>query len=287
MFPLSYNTNGLVNLSLERAIEEVSKAGYEGIEISLHPNHLLPFDVCRERLDQLKDLFAKLGVKPVSLATGHIHLLGDVAFEPSLISPDEQGRRKRIELMKAALDIANYLSIPCVNFVSGIRQEGVMEEEAAQMLQEGVRACLKDAGQATLVIEPDPLIEPLPPMFIHTVSQAISVIKQVNSPQFKLNLEIAHLECVEGDVSKHAATALPYTRHIHIADIKGRVHHHEIPGEGDIDFRALFQVLKKGNYAHYLSVELYWHIDDWERALYQAREYLLEQMTASEANNRT
>jgi hydroxypyruvate isomerase len=285
MFPLSYNTNGLVNLSLERAIEEVSKAGYEGIEISLHPNHLLPFGASRSRLDQLKDLLATQGVKPVSLATGHIHLLGDVAFEPSLISPHEQGRRKRIELMKVAIDIANYLSIPCVNFVSGIRQEGVTEEEAAQMLQEGVRACLKDAGQVTLVMEPDPLMKPLPPMFIRTVSQAISVIKEVNSPHFRLNLEIAHLECVEGDVCEHAATALPYTRHIHIADIKGRIHHHEIPGEGDIDFRSLFKVLKKGDYRHYLSVELYWHIDDWERALYQARKHLLDQMMACEADN--
>ena len=35
MFRLSYNTNGLMNLPLERAIEEVAKAGYEGREESI------------------------------------------------------------------------------------------------------------------------------------------------------------------------------------------------------------------------------------------------------------
>jgi len=176
MFRLSYNTNGLMNLSLERAIEEVSKAGYEGVEISLHPSHLLPYDVTRERLDELKDLFASFSIEPVCLATGGMHVLGEVPFEPSLISPDEQGRKKRIDVINAALEIANYLSIPCVNITSGMQHEGVSEEEATQMLKEGVRACLRNAGQAILVIEPEPLIDPWPPMFIQATSQAIPII---------------------------------------------------------------------------------------------------------------
>jgi hydroxypyruvate isomerase len=285
MFPLSYNTNGLVKLPLERAVVEVSTAGYQGVEISLHPDHLLPFDVSRERLNQLKDLFGKLQIKPVCLATGGMNVLGEVAFEPSLISPDEEGRKRRIELIMRALEIANYLSIPCVNFTSGIRHEGIPAEEAMDMLKEGMRACLKNAGQAIMVLEPEPLIPPWSVMFIHTTSQAIPIIREIDSPQLRLNVDISHIKCAESDVVQCTAAALPYTRHIHIADIKGRVHHHEIPGEADIDFRGLLQALRKGKYAYYLSVELYWHIDDWERALYQARRYLLEQMQASQAGN--
>ncbi|MFD0441571.1 hypothetical protein ACFQ10_01210 [Streptomyces indonesiensis] len=44
MFRLSYNANGLRNLTIERAIEEVAEAGYDGIELSLHPRHIDPFD---------------------------------------------------------------------------------------------------------------------------------------------------------------------------------------------------------------------------------------------------
>jgi len=312
MFRLSYNTNALLNLPLEKAIEEVAKAGYDGIEISLHHSHLHPYEVTKERLNELKELFARLSIKPVALATGGPYLLGEVPFQPSLISSEETGRKERIRFINAALEVANNLSIPVLNFSSGVLRRNLIHdsvpvEEATQMLIEGVRACLKNAGEVTMALEPEstmhihdkttgqvvPIVEDtrffpllrLTNVFLETTSQAIQIIREINSPQLGLNMDITHVKCFESDLLRSTAEALPYTRHIHIADVKGRVHHHEIPGEGDIDFRSLFRVLKNGNYEHYLSVELYWHSDEWERALYQSRKHLLEQMKTSEGNN--
>ena len=95
MFNLSYNTNGLLNLSLEDAIREVSKAGYEGVEISLHQSHLHPYNINKKRLTELKRLFESLPVELISLATGGLDLLGSEQCEPSLISPEKEGRRER------------------------------------------------------------------------------------------------------------------------------------------------------------------------------------------------
>ena len=284
MFRLSFNTNGLLNLSLERAIEEVSKAGYEGIEISLDSAHLHPYDVTKERLRELKELIARLEIEPVSLASGGLFLLSDVPQEPSLISADAEGRKKRIDYICASLEIANYLSLPVLNFTSGIlnrdfEHDNVSAEEARQMLIEGVRVCLKNAGDVIMAIEPEATLHS---HFIETTSQAIPIIQEINSPQFRLTIDIAHVKAFESDLLRCTAEALPYTRHIQIADTKGRVHYHDIPGEGDIDFPALFEVLREGGYEHYLSLELYWHTYDWERALYQSREHLLEKMKSSE-----
>ena len=281
MLPLSFNTNCLQNLPLNRAIEETSKAGYEGVDLFYRDGHLHPYDVTQAQLDELNELFVTLPIKPVSLATGAPFLLSDDAFEPSLISPDEQARRERIDVIRTALDMANELSIPVVQFVSGILQEGVSDEEATEMLTEGIRTCLKDAGDVILVLEPE---APLPASmgggccFIKTTSQAIPIIKEIDSPQFRLNMDITHVQCCEDDLLPCIADALPYTRHIHVADVKGKVHHHEIPGEGDINFQPVLEVLKEANYEHYLSVELHAHADEWKRALYQSREYLLDLM---------
>jgi len=277
----------------------VAKAGYEGIEISPHHSHLHPFDITKERLNKLKELFARLQIKPVSLALGDPFLLSDVPFEPSLISPDEKGRKKRISLINTSLEIANYLSIPVVNFQSGIRQEGVSEEEATQMLVEGVRECLKNTGDAILALEPDaPLsgkalkvLDPesplatMGPMFVITTSRAIAIIREIDSPSFRLTIDTSHVQCVEPDLLQRVTKALPYARHIHMADIRGREHYHEIPGEAEIDFPSLFKVIRNANYQHYISVELYWHSDVWEKALYQSRKYLLEQMKISEGKS--
>lgn len=284
MLPLSFNTNCLQNLPLNRAIEETSKAGYEGIDLFYRDGHLHPYDVTQAQLDELNELFVTLPIKPVSLATGAPFLLSDDAFEPSLISPDEQARRERIDVIRTALEMASELSIPVVQFVSGIQQAGVSEEEATEMLTEGIRTCLKDAGEVILVLEPE---APLPASmgggccFIETTSQAIPIIKEIDSPQFRLNMDITHVQCCEDDLLPSIADALPYTRHIHVADVKGKVHHHEIPGEGDINFHSVLEVLKEANYEHYLSVELHAHADEWKRALYQSREYLRDLMRES------
>ena len=82
------------------------------------------------------------------------------------------------------------------------------------------------------------------------------------------------------DGNRHLCnTGILYNGKVHV---KGKVHHHEIPGEGDIDFRSVFDLLSDADYEHYLSVELYAHADVWERALYQSRKYLLDQMKPSE-----
>ena len=281
MLPLSFNTNCLRNLPLDKAIEEASKAGYEGVDLFYLLEHLHPFDVTQAQIDELNELFVTLPIKPVSLATGAPFLFSDDAFEPSLISSNEQARKERIDVIRTALEMANELSIPVVQFVSGIQQAGVSAEEATKMLTEGIRTCLRDAGEVILVLEPE---APLPASmgggrcFIETTSQAIPIIKEIDSPQFRLNMDVTHVQCCEEDLLECIADALPYTRHIHVADVRGKVHHHEIPGEGDINFRSVLEVLKEANYEHYLSVELHAHADEWKRALYQSREYLLEQM---------
>jgi len=43
---------------------------------------------------------------------------------------------------------------------------------------------------------------------------------------------------------------LPYTRNILIEDIKNGIHHHEIPGEGDIDFARITEIVRNAGYEH-------------------------------------
>ena len=49
--------------------------------------------------------------------------------------------------------------------------------------------------------------------------------------------------------------------------LTGIVHFHEIPGEGTLDFEASFNALTKNGFSGYASVELYHHVQSWEKAL--------------------
>lgn len=273
MIKLCYNSNGLRNISLIEAIKAVADAEYDGLEISLHEAHLQPFSTNAETLGHLSSVLESQHLKAVCLATGASTLLSPEAFEPSLISPLKEERDRRIALIKRSIQIARMLSIPVVNFASGIKRDTVTDPTAWRYLVNGVAECLAVGGDITLAIEPEP------GFFIQTTAQAIGLIEHINSRRFMLNLDVGHIYCCEPDYVEAIRRALPYTRHIHIEDIKDGIHHHEIPGEGDIDLKAVLSVIKNSNYTFYVSVELYHHADVWERAITLSRRNLISLMS--------
>jgi sugar phosphate isomerase/epimerase len=56
--------------------------------------------------------------------------------------------------------------------------------------------------------------------------------------------------------------------------LTGIVHFHEIPGDGTLDFAASFQALIDHGFSGYASVELYHHVEAWEKALYDSYNHL-------------
>jgi sugar phosphate isomerase/epimerase len=56
--------------------------------------------------------------------------------------------------------------------------------------------------------------------------------------------------------------------------LTGIVHFHEIPGEGTLDFAASFNALTTHGFSGYASVELYHHVEAWEKALYDSYAHL-------------
>lgn len=266
--PICYNTNGLQNLSMPLAIKAVAENGYDGIELSLSKNRLCPGVTSKKELQDIKHVLSDHGIPPVCLATGADTLLSDVRFEPSLISENPAGRQRRIDLIRGAMDFAALLAVPVLNLASGILPQGTSREEARDRLCAGLLACLAHSDNVTLALEPEP------GMLIETTIHGLDILNTLNHPRLMLNLDIGHAYCAETNLIEAIQRALPHTRHTHIEDIRNRIHHHEIPGTGDIDFKEVFQAFRDSQYAHCVSVELYNHNDVWQQALAQSRAYL-------------
>lgn len=268
MYRLAYNANGLRNMDIVHAIQAVASHKYDGIELSLHKAHLHPFTATTELLDQIKDALEENNLEVSDLATGASDLLSDEEYEPSLITCDKEGREERIRCIKKSIEIAKYLGIQKVNISSGFRKDDISAEDAMKNLVDGIKECLQVCDDIILAIEPEP------GMFVGTTEKAIKVIEAVGSDQFKLNLDIGHVVCCEEDYLQKIRNAVKYTVHTHIEDIKDKVHYHLIPGDGDVDLKAVLTVLKEENYEEFISVELYHHSDVYEKALTESHSYL-------------
>ena len=67
-----------------------------------------------------------------------------------------------------------------------------------------------------------------------------------------------------------------HTRHYHLEDIAAtRVHHHLVPGEGAIDFAAVFRAIAAHTPDLWLTVELYPYRDRPDDAARAARAHLI------------
>jgi sugar phosphate isomerase/epimerase len=218
MIRLSYSTFGLTNLDFLTAIDEVEKAGYPGVEISFHRDQFNPFDLSDDDLANVRKRLASGRVKAACVATASHFFTPQRPHEPSLMSPDLAGRKRRIELVKRGIHVARKLGVDLVTFGSGfIRDEHVSNPgvDPRELLIDSIRQCLAE-------IRPDEditlLIEPEPGMFIETMAQGLSLMNEIDSPRFRLHIDILHSYCSEKNYVEALAQAAPHIRYLHISD---------------------------------------------------------------------
>jgi sugar phosphate isomerase/epimerase len=406
----SYSTFGLTDLTIIEAIHAVADAGYAGIELAFHKNNFNPFEINHDLLDEVKSTLKARSIEPACISAPTHFFMDTRPHEPSLMCTDIAGRKLRIDLIKRAIRVAQYVGAPLVCFGSGfIREEHVKNPDInpRQLLIDGIKECLQTCKDVTLVIEPEP------GMYIETIDDGVNLINEINDDKFRLHLDLNHVSCGNFDFVEKMAAAAPLAKYLHISDtvdgynlkmstidedverdmrhanqliyfpetadyllldqkrslyfhdsaltgeqqsriekvaanynsgiavehvdynalvnspssydpeidvygfsiqrmsfyvvdrakpilryireqgiadkmvantLTGKVHFHEIPGKGEIDFRKCFSILIDNGYRGFGSVELYHHVDRWQQALSESLSYLSQQLPAKKTD---
>ena len=215
---LSYSTFGLTELDFLDAIDAVDRAGYPGIEISFHRDQFNPFDIDDAYLARVKQRLDQRRVKAACVATAS-HFFDPLRpHEPSLMALSRAARKRRIDLVRRGIDVARHLGVNLVTFGSGfIRAEHVAHPQVdpGELLVDSIHECLReirDDEDITLLVEPEP------GMYIETLAQGLDLMRKVDSPKFKLHIDICHAYCSEPDYIKALGEAAPHARYLHISD---------------------------------------------------------------------
>jgi sugar phosphate isomerase/epimerase len=274
---LAFSSNAYLRFSFAEAARRIAAAGYRGIEIMADVPHAWPAYLLDEQKQAIREALGRERLAISNINAFMMNAINDARqkyWHPSWIEPYKPYRQIRIDHTIRALDLAKELGSPCITTEPGGPLEpGQSWQNGLDIFLESLKPVIAHAEKVGVLL----LVEPEPGLLIETAAQFEAFMQHIDSPAVGLNFDIGHMYCVKDEPAPTVHRLQKWIRHVHLEDIAAtRVHHHLIPGEGAIDFKAVLKALDDIGYRGWVTIELYPYIDDPDVAARTARERIVK-----------
>lgn len=179
-----------------------------------------------------------------------------MAVDPARVEEFRRG-------VETALEVAEVLDPPKLNCLVGRRPAGVADAEMEACLVENLRWAAERVGAAgrRLVIEP---LNPVdaPGFALTSFAVARRIVEAVGSPHLGLQVDLYHLQRIQGEVIPTLRALAPIIGHVQVADPPRRGQ----PGTGELNYGTILAVLDEIGYAGRIGLE-YAPIGDTDASL--------------------
>ncbi len=236
------------NYSLQYAIKDLHRLGYDGIEIWGGRPHMYKDDL-DEELPEITSLLAKYNMKVCNFIPAQFR------YPSILCSANEKIRKDSVQYIVSAMENALKIGAPSVSLCPNMCLFDHDRKHAWHQLLKSY-AEISEYNQdkkLNLLIEPAHKYES---NLICTVEECLRMIEQLKSDQFGVLIDTGHCQINGEDLKTVLRLCQGLPLHIHLDDNHGNFDDHLVPGEGSIDFLSFADGLREINYQGYLSVEL-------------------------------
>ena len=223
---------------LER-FDAAAQCGFKAVEFLFPYDH--PPETVAERLERNRLALALFNMPPGNWAEGERGIA-------ALPGREEEFR----EGIEQALLYAKETGCEIVHAMAGLVPEGSDRRTFERVYVDNLhRAVERLAPEGiTTVIEPINTRD-IPGYFLNTTSQAMAIIGQVGRPQLQLQLDLYHVQIMEGDLAHRVRALDGNYPHVQIAGNPGR---HE-PDVGEVHYPFLFDLLDEIGYRGWIGCE--------------------------------
>lgn len=205
----------------------------------------------------------KLGLE-ISLISSH-------GFAKGPCNPENHD--EVVAKLEEAIDVAVAVKCPSVITFTGMRFDGMDDEEAAQRCVDTWKEVLPKAEKAgvTLVLEHLNSRDDTHPMKGHPgyfgddVDFCVELIERVGSPNFKLLFDIYHVSVMNGDIIRRIRQYKDLIGHYHTAGNPGRA---EMDETQEINYPPILEEIVKTGYQGFVAQEF---IPEWDDPLLALR----------------
>ncbi|MFV0321933.1 MAG: sugar phosphate isomerase/epimerase family protein [Alphaproteobacteria bacterium] len=226
---------------LEKSFSELSAMGYGGVELmTLNPSAL--------DWSFVKAEAEKNNLKVVLVCTGEIW--GQLGL--SYTDKDEIIRNEAIARTKEIIDFASFLGANInIGRVRGQYCSALTKEQTIGYAIEAFREISDYAAPKNVNIALE-TVTIMQTNFINTLAQGADMVNRVNRANFRLMLDVFHLNLEEKNVIEAIKTYSSYNIHVHLADNNRRY-----PGNCGLDFEEIISTFKQCGYEGAFCTEIF------------------------------
>lgn len=248
-FKLSVRVEPLFpGLPLEKQIQNVAEAGYQGFEFG---------DWRAADANRIVGLKNKLKLECVCL-------VGNVSVNPKgmgLCNPAE--RDGFLAEIRASAEAARRFESRALVVLSGFKVPGMTRAAQHDSIVEGLKRAhdIVSPHGITMIVEVINTLAPVEPLnphgnnhadyYLDRTAEAFDIARKTGSPFVKILYDTYHTQIMEGNLIETIRANIARIGHFHIGDVPGR---HE-PGTGEINFRNVFRAIAVTGYTGYLGME--------------------------------
>lgn len=227
--------------SLEKSFGDLAKLGYDGVELmTLNPKEL--------DWEEVKRLLEKNNLITTLVCTGEI--FGQLNL--SYTDPNEEIRKEAIRRTKEIIDFAGYLDADInIGRIRGQYNKALKQEETWNLAKQAFKEISLYAKEKNVRIALE-TVTIMQTNFINTLEEGLQMVKDVDEDNFRLMIDVFHLNIEEKDVHEAIKKYQPYNIHVHLADNNRRY-----PGHCGLDFEKIIRTFKECGYAGNFSTEIY------------------------------
>uniref|UniRef100_A0A6Q2YHJ5 Putative hydroxypyruvate isomerase n=1 Tax=Esox lucius TaxID=8010 RepID=A0A6Q2YHJ5_ESOLU len=230
---------------ISQRIYAAASAGFQAVEAAWL------YDSDLQELQRVKNA---TGVEVVLINTP----LGDAkAGELGLgaVPGREKDFRKGLDL---AIQYAKALDCRRIHLMAGRVPVGADRATVAMEMEDSFIKNLKHAADVLTKEGITGLIEPIntrisdPRYFLDSPHQAAAILKKVDHPNIKMQLDIFHWQIMDGNLTQNIQKYFPLIGHIQIAQVPNR---NEPDSAGELNFPYLLRLLEELGYMGYIGCE--------------------------------
>ena len=240
-YPLAFSTLGCPDWSFQHAAEQAAKYGYAALEVRVLDGDIIPSQLPRQRIDEIKDVCQRTGVGIVALG-----------LSTRFSSADAEERTHNQQELARYVELAAALDVPMVRSFGGNVVDGGTVDQTIEWVSEGISSAVPVAEKHEVVI----LLE------THDAfcrgEEVARALEPIDSPWVGAVWDVHHPFRMGESIEDTWRLIGKRVKHVHMKDarlLSDGSWQLVLMGEGEVPCREILDLLVNEGYEGYICAE--------------------------------